>query len=200
MALAALAIGGGVSAALLMVAGPEHDAIEVYAASRDLPAGELLRSESIALERIGVVAGRSLLFGRGDEATLANLRASHDLTAGQLIQHSDVMDASRGADQRLVFLPLKDVPTAAGGSKVDLFVIRGSADRPSVIPFALGVEVRAVVSGGLVVAVTARQVTAFVYAASAMRLTAVIAQTGAPGGLEEAVSSPEQAIAAAALQ
>jgi hypothetical protein len=183
-----------------MVAGPQRDAIEVYVASRDLPAGELLRAESLALERVGVTAGRSLLFGRGDETTLASLRASHDLSSGQLIQRSDVMDSGKFADERLVFLPLKDTPTAAPGSKVDLFVIRGSADRPSVIPFALGIEVRAVVSGGLVVAVTARQATAFVYAATAMRLAAVITETGAAGGVEEAISGPDQAIAAAALQ
>jgi hypothetical protein len=198
IALAALAIGGGVSAALLVFANPERTAVEVYIASRDIPAGESLRSESLALARVAMESGRSLLFGRGDEPTLVSLRASHDLASGQLIQRSDVLDAGSSADRRLVFVPVKETPAAAPGSKVDLFVIKGTPDRPSVVPFALGVEVRTIVSGGLVVVVTTRQAAAFLYAANSMHLAAVIAEPGAASGAEEPVSSPDQAMAAAA--
>lgn len=198
IAVAALLIGGGVSAALLVVASPERTAVEVYVASRDVPAGEWLRAESLALEKTALTSGRSRLFGRGDEPTLAGLRASHDLVAGQLIQHSDVLDEGSSPDRRLVFVPLKEIPTAAPGSKVDLFVIRGTLDRPSVLPFALGVEVRSIVSGGLVVVVTTRQAAAFVYAVNSMHLAAVIAEPGAGVGAEEPISGPDQAMAAAA--
>ena len=198
VAVAALVIGGSVSAALLVAANPARATFEVYAAARDLPAGAALTPSDLALARINVPLGRSLLFGRGDEPELATLRATHDLASGQLIQRSDVTDSTASADRRLVFVPVKDVPDGAGGSKVDLLVIVGTADRPAVIPFALGVEVRSAVSGGLVVVVPSKQAAAFVYAASAMHLAAVIAEPGAAGGIEGPISSPEQALAAAA--
>jgi hypothetical protein len=198
VAFAALAIGGGVSAALLVVANPARDSVEVYVAAHDLPAGASLGTDALVLERITVASGRSLLFGRGDASELAGLRSTHDLASGQLIQRSDVMSSSSFADRRLVFVPLKDLPAAADGSRVDLLVIGGTIDRPTVIPFALDVEVRSIVSGGLVVVVTSRQAAAFVYAANAMRLAAVIAEPGAAGGSEGAISSPDQAMATAA--
>jgi hypothetical protein len=192
-----LAIGGGVSAALLVAANPARDTFEVYVAARDLPAGSSLGTGDLVLERISV-ASRSLLFGPGDESELAVLQASHDLASGQLIQRSDVMDSSSVADRRLVFVPVADVPAAVAGSKVDLFVIGGTADHPTVVPFALGVEVSSTVSGGLVVVVASKQAAAFVYAANAMHLAAVIAEPGAAAGAEAAISSPDQAMAAAA--
>jgi hypothetical protein len=196
-AFAALAVGGGVSAALLLVADPGRGATDVYVAARDLPAGATLGADALALERVTTAAGSSLLFVRGDEAELSGLRASHDLASGQLIQRSDVMDAGAIADWRLVFVPLKDAPPAAAGSKVDLLVIGGTVDHPTVVPFALGVEVRSSVSGGMVVAVPSRQAAAFVYAANVMHLVAVIAEPGAADGTEGAISSPDQAMAAA---
>jgi hypothetical protein len=101
-------------------------------------------------------------------------------------------------DRRLVFVPVKDAPPAPGGSRVDLLVVDGSPDHLSVSPFALGVEVQASVSGGLVVVVSSRQAPAFVYAAVAMHLTAVIADVGAAGGAEGGISTAEQAMAVAA--
>jgi orotidine-5'-phosphate decarboxylase len=77
-------------------------------------------------------------------------------------------------------------------------VVDGSPDHLSVSPFALGVEVEASAAGGLVVVVSSKQAPAFVYAAVAMHLTAVIAGTGTAGGAEGAVSTPEQAMAVAA--
>jgi hypothetical protein len=198
VAFAALGIGGAVSAVLLILANPAREVVDVYVASRDLPAGASLGADAVAIERIPVASRHSLLFGRGDESRLAGLRASHDLVSGQLIQRSDVMDASSAADRRLVFVPVKDVPAAALGAKVDLLVIGGTPDHPTVMPFALGVEVRSTSASGLTVMVTSRQASAFVYAADAMRLVAVIAEPGAAEGAEGPVSSSSEAMAAAA--
>ena len=200
VAFAALAIGGGVSAAMLVAANPARETVEVYVAARDVPAGATLGTDALVLARITPGSGRSLLFGSADESALTAMRASHDLIAGQLIQRSDVMDASSSPDRRLVFLPVKDVPTATAGSKVDLLLITGTADHPTVSPFALGVEVRSAVAGGLVVVVTSRQAAAFVYAATTMRLAAVIAEPGAAAGDEVPISTRDQAIAAAEQQ
>ena len=104
---------------------------------------------------------------------------------------------SASVDVRLVFIPVKDAPPATAGSKIDLLVISGTSDHPAVVPFALGVDVRGVVPGGFIVAVTSRQAPAFVYAAEVMRLVAVIATPGAPPGNEEPVGAPDQALAVA---
>ena len=151
MAFAALVIGGAVSASLLVLANPERAAVDVYVAARDLPAGASLGADAVAIERLPVASRHSLLFGRGDESQLAGLRASHDLLSGQLVQHSDVMAAGSAADRRLVFVPVKDVPAAGPGAKVDLLVIGGAPDHPTVVPFALGVEVRATSAKGTTV-------------------------------------------------
>lgn len=198
MAFAALVVGGSVSAAMLFLANPARDAIDVYVAARDLPAGASLGADSIAVERVVITSGQPLLFMRGDEPRLIGMHASHDLSTGQLIQQSDVRDASIAADRRLVFMPVKDVPAASPGSKVDLLVIGGAAEHPTVVPFALGVEVQSTVSGGLVVVVGTRQAAAFVYAANAMRLVAVIAEPGAAEGAESPISSSSEAMSAAA--
>jgi SAF domain len=197
-ALLALAIGGSVSAALLVFANPDRDAIEVYAAAKDIPVGSALATDSVVLVRMNAAGLPALLFRRGDASRLAALRATHDLAAGQLIQYSDATSQDSIADRRLVFIPVKDAPPVAAGSKVDLLVVDGSPDHLSVSPFALGVEIRASMAGGLVVVVSSKQAPAFVYAAIALRLTAVIADAGAAGGAEGAVSTAEQAMAAAA--
>jgi hypothetical protein len=197
VALAALMIGGAVSAALLVASNPDRETTEVYAAARDVPAGASLGSDVIALERVNVMGSHALFFAQGDESRLANLHATHDLASGQLIQRSDVTAASTIADRRLVFVPVKDAPPAIAGSKVDLLMISGAPDHLSVAPFALGVEVRASVTGGLVIAVSSRDASAFVYAASAMQLVAVVAEPGTAVGAEVPVSSPDQAVALA---
>ena len=199
VAVAALTIGGGVSAALLVVADPSRNTVEVVIAARDLPAGSQLTSDALALERVSLAGGgRSLLFTASDESRLGNTRATHALTSGQVIQRSDVMDVKRFGDGRLVFVPIKDAPAAQGGSRVDLLVIGGSPDHPTVVPFALGVAVRASVSGGLVVEVPSKDAAAFVYAAVAMHLAAVIAEPGTTDGVEAPVFTPDQAMATAA--
>ncbi len=194
IAAAALLAGGGVSAALLVVGDPARSAVDVYAAAHDLPAGAALTTDAIQLKRVSVVGGASFLFARGDESRLTAMRAAHDLAAGQLIQRGDVMGSTSFADRRLVFIPLSGVPPAPAGAKVDLLLIGGSADHPTVVPFALGVEVQASVSGGLIVAVPAKEAAAFVYAAAGMHLAAVVAEPGTADGTEVPISSIEDAI------
>ena len=197
-ALVALGLGVGVSAALLMFANPERNAVEVYAAARDIPAGGALTLESVVLVTVNSTGLPALLFKSGDQAALAGMHATHDLAAGQLIQRSDVTRLDAIPDRRLVFVPVKDAPPAPAGSRVDLLVVDGSPDHLTVSPFALGVEVESSVAGGLVVVVSSKQAPAFVYAAVAMHLTAVIAGAGSAGGAEGAVSTAEQAMAVAA--
>jgi SAF domain len=197
-ALLALTLGVGVSASLLLFANPDRNAVEVYAAARDVPAGAALTPDSVVLVRINAAGLSPLLFTSGDMSKLASLRATHDLAAGQLIQHTDASTQDSMADRRLVFVPVKDAPPAAAGSRVDLLVVDGSPDHLSVSPFALGVEVQASVTSGLILVVSSRQAPAFVYAAVAMHLTAVIAGAGTGSGAEGAVSTEEQAMAVAA--
>jgi SAF domain len=197
-ALVALGLGMSVSAALLLFANPDRNAVEVYAAARDLPSGSALASDSVVLVRMNATGLSPLVLRGSDQVALAGLRATHDLAAGQLIQRSDAARADAISDRRLVFLPVKDVPPAAAGSRVDLLVVDGSPDHLSVSPFALGVEVQSSVAGGLVVVVSSKQAPAFVYAAVAMHLTAVIAGAGTAAGAEGSVSTTEQALAVAA--
>jgi hypothetical protein len=198
IATAALLAGGGVSAALLVAADPSRGAVDVYAAAHDLPAGAALSTDAIQLRRVSVEGGTTFLFTRGDESRLTAMRAAHDLAAGQLIQRGDVMGSTSFADRRLVFIPLSGVPPAPAGAKVDLLLIGGSADHPTVVPFAQGVEVQAVVSGGLIVAVPAKEAAAFVFAAAGMHLAAVVAEPGTADATEVPISSVEDAMAVVA--
>ena len=197
-AVLALAVGGGVSAALLVFANPDRDMVDVYAAARDVPAGSTLTPNSLDLVRINAAGLPPVLFKRDDPKKPAGLRATHDLAAGQLLQHSDLVTQDSIADRRLVFVPVKDAPPAVPGSRVDLLIVDGPPEHLSVSPFALGVEVQASAAGGLVVVVSSRQAPAFVYAANAMHLTAVIAGPGSAVGAEGGVSTLEQAMAVAA--
>lgn len=196
-ALLALAVGGGVSAALLVFASPDRDAVEVYAAARDIRFGSPFAPDSVVLVRVSASGLPPLILKRADGSRLAALVATHDLAAGQLIQRTDARSQGLIADRRLVFMPVKDAPPVAPGSKVDLLVIDGSLDHVSVSPFALGVEVRASAPDGLVLVVSSRQAPAFVYASNVLRLTAVIAEPGTGSGAEGAISTPEQAVVVA---
>ena len=198
IAAAALLAGGGVSAALLMAADPARSAVDVYAAAHDLPAGAALSIEAIQLRRVSVAGGTTFLFMHGDESRLIAMRAAHDLAAGQLIQRGDVMGSTSLADRRLVFIPLSGMPPMPVGAKVDLLLIGGSVDHPTVEPFAEGVEVQAAVSGGLVVVVPAKEAAAFVFAAAGLRLAAVVHAPGAADGIEIPISSAEDAMAVVA--
>ena len=198
VALVALGLGGGVSAALLFLGNPSRAQVDVYAGAHDLPAGAAITADSLRLEPVFIGDGVSSLYRSGDEAQLEGLHASHDLIAGQLLQRNDLLAAGTVADERLVFLPVKDAPPAMPGSKLDLLVVGGTPDHPSIIPFALGIEVRAVVTGGFIVAVPSRQATAFVYAAEEMNLAAVVAAPGAATGTESPIGAADQALAVAA--
>lgn len=196
VAAVAIAMGVAVSAALLVLTNPARTDVEVYALARSVAAGEAIAPDALRLEPIAAEDSTTSLFTRHDASQLAAARAAHDLIAGQLLQRSDVAAAGAVLDERLVFLPVKDAPPATAGEKVDLFVIGGTADSPTVVPFALGIQVRAVVTGGLVVAVPSKEAGAFVYAGEVMRLVAVVAADGAPAGSEEPISTPDQALAA----
>jgi len=196
VAVIAIAMGVAVSAALLVLTNPARNEVQAFALARSVAAGDVLAPDALRIEP--VTAGQSMtsLFTRADAAQLDGARAAHDLLAGQLLQRSDVADSQTLLDTRLVFVPVKDAPPAVAGQRVDLFMIGGTADSPSVVPFALGVEVRAVVTGGLVVAVPSKEATAFVYAGEVMRLVAVVGDAGAPTGSEPPISAPDQALAA----
>ena len=198
VALVALALGVGLSAALIVFANPARDQVQVYAVARDIPSGAVITQDSLRLEQVIIAGGVALLFVQGDESQLAGIRAGHDLPAGELLQRSDVLAAGSAADERLVLVPIKNAPPASPGSKIDLLVIGGTPDRPTVIPFALGLDVRSVVTGGFVVAVPSKQAAAFIYAAEAMHLAAVVASAGAAPGGESPVAGPDQAMAAVA--
>lgn len=198
VALVAVLAGGGVSAMLLVAADPSRGTVEVFAAARDLPAGSALTADAILLRRVSIEGGEASMFSRGDESRLTQMRAAHDLMSGQLIQRADVMQATSFADRRLVFVPISAAPPMSAGARVDILLVEGGADNPSVVPFALGVDVQASVSGGLIVAVPAREAAAFVFAATTMHLAAVVAEPGAADGTELPISSLDQAMAAAA--
>ena len=195
-AAVALAIGGGVSAALLVFANPDRDTVEVLAAATDVPAGSALGPDSELIVQVSAANLPRAVLRSSDASKLVGLRATHELAAGQLLQRSDVA-GQETADRRLVFMPVKDAPPAAAGSHVDLLVVDGAPDHLSVSPFALDVEVAETTGGGLVVVVPSKQAPAFVYAAYAMHLTAVIAAPGAAPGVEGSVSSPDQAFSLA---
>ena len=196
VAAVAIGVGVAVSAALVVLTSPSRSEEEAFALARSVAAGDVIAADALRLEPVMAGASTTSLFTRADAAQVAGARAAHDLLAGQLLQRSDVADSQALLDTRLVFVPVKDAPPAVAGQTVDLFMIGGSGDSPSVIPFALGVEVRAVVTGGLVVAVPSKEATAFVYAGEVMRLVAVVGDAGAPPGSEPPISAPDQALAA----
>jgi len=198
VSVVAIVMGIAVSATLLVLTNPSRSEVEVFALARSVAAGDVIAPDALRLEPVVAATSTTSLFTQDVASQLDGARAAHDLLAGQLLQRSDVADAHSLLDSRLVFLPVKDAPPAAAGQKVDLFIIGGTADSPAVIPFALGVDVRAVVSGGLVVAVPSKQSTAFVYAGEVLRLVAVVADAGAPAGSEPPISTSDQALAAVA--
>src|SRR5579859_985066 len=197
VAVLALAMGGAVTAALLVFANPARGQVEVFAAAHDIPAGAIITRDLVHSEAVLIPDGTGSFFSAGDGAQLVGLRAGHDLAAGQLIQRADVIPPSATPDERLVFIPVKDAPPAAPGARLDLLMVDGTADRPDIVPFALGVEVRAVVTGGFIIAVPSRQAAAFVYAAEVMRLVAVVGAPDSAPGSEAPVGAPDEAQAIA---
>src|SRR5258708_18286802 len=191
VALAALMAGGGVSAALLVFGDPTRGAVDVYAAARDLPAGASMSTDAVQLKRVSIEGGAAQLFTVGEESRLSVLRAAHDIPAGQLIQRGDVMSATSAADRRLVFVPVGQLPVMSAGARVDLLLIAGTADHPTVAPFALGVEVQGAVSGGLVVAVPAKEAAASLYPPAPIPLPPFLPHSCPPYPTEPPTSTPD---------
>ncbi len=195
---AALLTGGATTALLLWYGNPERGATLAYVLARDVPAGSTIGLESVRLQPFRLAPGVRPPLGPGSEHRLQAEAAAHDLTAGQLIQAGDLSADQRSApDRRLVLVPVKDAPPLAAGDHVDLLLITGSADRPSIVPFVLGLEVRAVTPAGLVVVASSRAAAGLVYAGVTSRLVAVAAERGARPGQEAAVSSMDDATAVA---
>ena len=193
LALLAVALGFSVTIGLLLYEGRLASGSQVLVLTRDVPAGGEIAPE--ALGRVTVRLPPAQAAAAVAASSLpAGSRSTHDLAAGQVLQRPDLVPAGR-AEDRTVLVPVREMPPVRAGDRVDLLLVSGTADRPSVTVFAAGVEVRTPVTGGLVVSVPARQASAFVYAASAMRLAAVVAAAGARAGEEPPVSGPDQALA-----
>jgi hypothetical protein len=199
---AALSTGIATTALLLWYGSPERGAVLAYVLTRDVPAGSTVGLESVRLQPFRLARGVRLPLGPGSERRLQMEPAAHDLGAGQLIQAADLAVAQTPAqtpvqDRRLVLVPVKEAPPLAAGDHVDLLLITGSAERTSVVPFVLGLEVRAVSPAGLVVVASSRAASGLVYAGATSRLVAVAADRAARPGQEPAVSSMDDATAVA---
>lgn len=196
VALAALGAGAAVTAALLVYTGNQARGQAVFVVARDIAAGAPLAGDAVrvAEARLGDAGGAVL--GPGSERLLQASRAAHALVAGQLLQRSDLASGDAGPDRRRVLVPVKDPPPVVAGDRVDLLLVATAADRVTVSPFVFNLEVVAVGVGGLVVSAPSRAAPALVWAASNLRLVAVVADPGARPGQEQAVGSLEQAEAA----
>lgn len=191
LAAAALTSGG------LLVASAQEGATSAYVLTRDLPAGAPLTADALHVEQVRLGAGAAAAVGPSSRPAANRALAAHDLHAGQLLQRGDIDSGDRPrGERRAVFVPLKDVPGALPGGRVDLLSVSGPADRLSVGAVALDVEVRASAPGGLVVVVPARQAPALVLAAAALRLVAVAAEPGSGRAEEPAVTGVDQALEA----
>ena len=199
VAALSLAVGLGVAAGLLVYAGSAGAGRSVFALSRDLPSGAPLTSDALTEVRASLDPGQAAqLFGGGDRGLILGSRARHQLSAGQLLQRSDVEAVPAGGADALVAVPVKELPPVRQGDRVDLFALTGSGDQVVAQPFAWGVTVAAVVPDGLVLQVRSRQELAFVYAAGAMHLAAVVTSAPAPPAEAAPISSRAAALAAAA--
>jgi hypothetical protein len=194
VAVAALLSGAAVATGLVAYTSTSGAGTEVYVVAHDLPAGSPVAIEQLRLEKVRLGGAARAAFGRGSERELERRRAAHDLSAGQLLQRSDLLPVSNGGDRRLVMLPIKEMPPVAAGDRIDLLLVTGTSDRTGVTPFASGLEVVTTTPGGVVVAVSARQAAALVYGSVAARLIAVAAPGG--GGEEAPVASLQQALSA----
>lgn len=194
VAAAALIAAAGVSGALLLTTA-HTSAGEVYALTRDLPAGAPVSADALRVERADLGEAARVMVRPSNRALLDHALAAHDLRAGQLLERADLATEARsGPDRRYVLIAVKEAPPITAGERVDLLTITGPPDRLAVTPLALGLEVRAVTPAGIVVVAPSRQAAALVYASTAARLVAVAADPGAPEGHETAVQGLDQAM------
>jgi len=189
---AALLAAAGVSAALLLATSAQPSET-VYALARDLPAGAPMSADALAPVRVNAGDAASFLVGPSDARLVRGAVTTHDLSAGQLLQRGDLVAPGTAGDRRFVFVPLKDAPPVVNGDRVDLLSVTGASDHQVVAPLALGLEVRSVGGGGIVVAVPSRQASALAYAAVAVRLVAVVADPGSKPGQEPVVDGADRA-------
>ena len=194
--LAALAAAGLTSGGLLLATDAGRGTQAAYTLTRDVPAGAPIALDALRVERVQLAGAAPAALGPSLRTAPARLVASHELHAGQLLQRGDVDTGRAGGERRAVFVPLRDVPGAVPGGRVDLFSVTGPGDRPVVTPVALDVEVRAGTASGLVLVVGARQAPALVFAGAALHLVAVAAEPGSGRAEEAAVSSLDQALEA----
>ena len=198
VAAVAIAVGGAVSASLLAYQSVTGGGRGFFAAAHDLPAGASLTADSFEVVQAVVAPAQAadLILASGSRPPLGS-RAIHPLLAGQLIGRGDLEAAGGEAAAALVAVPIKDLPPTRAGDRVDLFVLSGSGEHAAAQPFAWAVPVAAVMGDGLVLRVATRQELAFVYAAGALRLAAVVSAGAPPPAPIAPVSSPDQALAAA---
>jgi hypothetical protein len=199
LALLSLVLGGAVAAGLLVYAGTAGGGRVVYAVARDLPAGAPLTADTLVEVRASLdpAQGQSV-FTPADRGRLLASRARHPLGAGQLIQRSDVQPAGGDVADALVTVPVKFLPPAHAGDRVDLFILSGAGDQTVAEPFAWGVPVAAVLPDALVLQVRGGQEEAYVYAAGVLRLAAVVTTAPVPPDGAGPIDSQEAAVAAAA--
>ncbi len=198
IAAVALAVGVVVSAGLLAYARSAAGARSVLAVTRDLPAGASLTPDALQPVQAALEPAQAAgLFTAVERSRVAGGRTRHQLSAGQLLQRGDVEPAGTETAGSLVAVPIKELPPVRAGDRVDLFALVGSGDHLSAQPFAWAVQVAAVTSDGLVLQVPGRQELAFVYAAGALRLAAVLTTAPNPPAGAVPITTPEQALAAA---
>jgi SAF domain len=198
VAAVALATGVAVSAGLIAYQRNLAGTQSVFALARDVPAGASLTSDALQAVEAGLDPAQAAgLFMAADPARVVGTRARHQLSAGQLLQRSDLEPAGTAAVDALVAVPIKDLPPVHAGDRVDLFALVGGGEHLSAQPFAWSVRVAAVTADGLVLQVQSRQELAFVYAAGALRLSAVLTTAPSPTSGAAPITSPEQALAEA---
>ena len=198
VAAIAIAVGGAVSAGLLVYQSSTTGGHGFLAAAHDLPAGASLTPDSFEVVQVVVAPAQAAVLLPAPGTRLpAGSRASHPLLAGQLVVRGDFEVAGAETAAALVAVPIRDLPPTRAGDRVDLFVLSGTGDHAVAQPFAWAVPVAAVTAEGLVLRVASRQELAFVYAAGALRLAAVVSGAGPPAAPAAPMSSPEQALAAA---
>ena len=193
VAASALLVAAGVSGALLL-ATAHTGASEVYALTRDLPAGAPVSADALRVERVDVGESARVMVGPSNRPVLDHALAAHDLRAGQLLERADLAaEAGSSPDRRYVLIAVRDAPPITAGDRLDLLMLTGAPDHLAITPFALGLEVHAVTPAGVVVVAPSRQAAALAYASIVARLVAVVADPGAPVGHETAVQGLDQA-------
>ena len=197
VAAVALAAGAAVSAGLLAYSSAIGGSRGFLAAAHDLPAGAALTADSVEVVQVVAAPAQAavLLAAPGSRLPVGS-RTTHLLTAGQLLVRGDLEAAGPEVAASLVAVPIKDLPPTRAGDRVDLFVLSGTGDHAAAQPFAWAVPVAAVTGDSLVLRVGVRQELAFVYAAGALRLAAVVSGASAPPAAVAPITSPDQALAA----